>query len=181
MSRILVVEDEPGIALGLEDSLRLEPVDLAALVRDGITDYRTESSGTSHAIELSSHPSALVVHADREAMRRVVRNLLENAVKYSPDCPTVWVETRDEDGAAVLCVRDEGIGIPAEEQSRIFEKFVRGEGAKRACIPGTGVGLAMVQEIVRVHRGQVQLWSKIGEGSTFQVRLPLFEASGGVQ
>jgi signal transduction histidine kinase len=158
---------------------RLEPIDFSALVREGIEAYCRESSTNGHRIELTSDPAPLVVEADREAMRRVIRNLLENAVKYSPDSPTVWVETAHVTRSAVLRVRDEGIGIPPEERSRIFEKFVRGEGAKRACIQGTGVGLAMVKEIVEVHRGDVQLSSEVGLGSTFQVRLPLSEAAAG--
>jgi len=152
---------------------RLEPIDFSKLVRDGIREYQDESNGDGHKIELMSDESQLVVQADREALRRVVRNLLENAVKYSPDCPTVWVETGCEERVAVLRVRDQGIGIPAEEQSRIFEKFVRGEAAKRACIKGTGIGLAMVKEIVQVHHGEVDLASEVGRGSTFRVRLPL--------
>jgi signal transduction histidine kinase len=75
----------------------------------------------------------------------------------------------------VLRVRDEGIGIPPEEHARIFEKFVRGEGAKQACIQGTGIGLAMVKEIIEMHRGDVRLSSEVGRGSTFQVTLPLSE------
>jgi signal transduction histidine kinase len=152
---------------------RLEPIDFSKLVRDGIREYQNESNGDGHKIELMSDASQLVVQADREALRRVLRNLLENAVKYSPDCPTVWVETGCEERVAVLRVRDQGIGIPAEEQSRIFEKFVRGEAAKRACIKGTGIGLAMVKEIVQVHHGEVDLASEVGRGSTFRVRLPL--------
>ena len=113
------------------------------------------------------------VTADREAIRRVVRNLLENAVKYSPEKRTVWVETVRENGNAVLTVRDEGMGIAADEQPRIFDKFVRGEAAKKACIQGTGIGLAMVKEIVQAHNGQVAVSSNIGKGSIFTVRLPL--------
>jgi len=157
----------------------LEPVDFSALVREGIEEYRRESNSNGHQIELRSTPAPLVVKADPEAMRRVIRNLLENAVKYSPMSPTVWVETERGAQSAVLRVRDEGIGIPAEEHSRIFEKFVRGESAKRACIEGTGIGLAMVKEIVDVHRGEVNLSSEAGRGSTFQVRLPLIEAASG--
>src|SRR5262249_1429253 len=128
---------------------------------------------SGHKIELTSDTGELVVNADREALRRVIRNLVENAVKYSPNSQTVWVETLCEQRAAVLQVRDQGIGIPPEERSRIFEKFVRGEAAKQACIQGTGIGLAMVKEIVRVHRGVVDLESEVGRGSTFRVRLPL--------
>jgi two-component system phosphate regulon sensor histidine kinase PhoR len=86
------------------------------------------------------------------------------------------VETGSEGRMAVLRVRDEGIGVPPEEQSRIFEKFVRGEAAKRACIQGTGVGLSMVKEIVGAHHGQIDLHSEVGRGSTFVVRLPPSQA-----
>jgi signal transduction histidine kinase len=160
---------------------QLEPVDLSALVRDGVQEYCREATANGHRVELLAEPSALMVNADREAMRRVVRNLLENAVKYSPDSPVVWVETAGTSDSAVLRVRDDGIGIPVDEHARIFEKFVRGEGAKRACIEGTGIGLAMVKEIVEVHRGNVQVSSEPGRGSTFEIRLPLSEAIAGSQ
>jgi len=155
---------------------QLEPVDLSALVRDGVQEYCREATANGHRVEMSAEPSALIVNADREAMRRVVRNLLENAVKYSPDSPVVWVETAGTSDSAVLRVRDDGIGIPVDEHARIFEKFVRGEGARRACIEGTGIGLAMVKEIVEVHRGNVHVSSEPGRGSTFEIRLPRSEA-----
>jgi signal transduction histidine kinase len=152
---------------------RLESLDFSELVRDSVEEYRSEATSSGHDIEIASAGSPLFLQADREALRRVVRNLLENAVKYSPEAKTVWVETDREGRAAVLRVRDQGIGIPPEEKSRIFDKFVRGDAAKRACIPGTGIGLAMVQEIVRVHHGEVNVSSAVGSGSTFVVRLPL--------
>jgi signal transduction histidine kinase len=155
---------------------RIEPLDLSELVRDGIEEYQTMAGANGHRIEVSSDSSRLVVDADREAIGRVIRNLLENAVKYSPAATTVWVETGHDARSAVLRVRDEGIGIPPEEKARIFEKFVRGEAAKHACIPGTGIGLAMVKEILRAHHGDVDLASEVGRGSTFIVRLPLSSA-----
>lgn len=152
---------------------RPEPIDLSALVQQSVEAYRSHAAANGHAIEMSSIQRDLVVEADREALSRAVRNLLENAVKYSPDASTVWVETGCEREVAVLRVRDQGIGIPDGERSRIFDKFVRGEAAKRACIQGTGIGLAMVREIVRAHRGEVEVDSEVGRGSTFLVRLPL--------
>jgi signal transduction histidine kinase len=150
-------------------------------VRDSVEHYQNESGTTSHAIELTSTQGPMWVDVDREAFQRVVRNLLENAVKYSPDARTVWVETGREGRSAVLRVRDAGIGIPPEERKRIFEKFVRGDAAKRAAIPGTGIGLAMVQEIVRVHRGEIEVAGAVGSGSTFTVRLPLTLHSGSAE
>src|SRR5262245_29533155 len=154
---------------------RIEPINFSELVRDGVHEYRIKANGNdqSHRIELNCKGAELLVNADREALRCVVRNLVENAVKYSPNSEVVWVETDQEDRDAVLRVRDDGMGIPPEEQSRIFEKFVRGEAAKQACIQGTGIGLAMVKEIVRVHHGEVDVRSEVGRGSTFRVRLPL--------
>jgi len=152
---------------------RRERVDFTELVRNGVEDYQTDAGSNGHRIEVPSSCNPLFVEADRDAIRRVVRNLVENAVKYSPGATTVWVETDSEPHQAVLRIRDEGIGIPAEERTRIFEKFVRGDAAKKACIPGTGVGLAIVKEIVRVHDGAMELTSEVGRGSTFTIRLPL--------
>ena len=154
-----------------------EPIDFAELVRAGVRDYQPEAEQSGYELKLTSSPDALVMHGDREALNRVVRNLLENAVKYSPASRTVWVDTARENGAAVLAVRDEGMGIAAAEQPRIFDKFVRGEAAKQACIQGTGIGLAMVQEVVKAHHGDVDVVSELGVGSTFTVRLPLMTAA----
>jgi signal transduction histidine kinase len=162
---------------------RLESLDFASIVLENVEQFQSEAGASGHEIELSANDGPLMVEADREALQRVVRNLLENAVKYSPGARTVWVETEREGRSAVLRVRDQGIGIPVEEKKRIFEKFVRGDAAKRAAIPGTGIGLAMVNEIVRVHHGQVEVASEVGAGSTFVVRLPLVPtaASAAVQ
>jgi signal transduction histidine kinase len=156
---------------------RPEQSDLYELVGDTVRDYQEEISGLGYGFELTG--DAVSVRADREAIRRVVRNLLENAVKYSPECHTVWIETGSENGRAVLRVRDRGMGIPIEEQPRVFDRFVRGQAAKQACIKGTGIGLAMVREIVKAHAGQVHLASEVGKGSTFTIRLPLGERSTG--
>jgi signal transduction histidine kinase len=158
---------------------RFESLDLSDLVRRGIEEYRTQAGVNGHAIEADFSPDRLVVDADPEAMRRAVRNLLDNAVKYSPDASTVWVSTACDDRRAVVRVRDDGIGIPADEQPRIFDEFVRGDAAKRACIRGTGIGLAMVKAIIGAHHGDVHVSSEVGRGSTFELRLPLCDTRAG--
>jgi signal transduction histidine kinase len=154
-----------------------EPFDFTELVRDTVRDYGEEVQRDGYSLELSGDHAPTLVAADREAFRSVIRNLLENAVKYSPDSRTVWIETGRQNGDVVLNVRDRGIGVPANEQRRIFDRFVRGEAAKRACIQGTGIGLAMVREIVEAHHGRVTLISEPGVGSTFAVQVPLIRTS----
>ena len=150
-----------------------EPLDLVELVRAGVEDYQREAEQNGYEIKLTSPADAVPVCGDRDALSRVVRNLLENAVKYSPDCPTVWVAAARDHGTAVLSVRDNGIGIAANEHARIFDRFVRGAAAKQACIQGTGIGLAMVKEIVQAHHGELEVISEPGAGSIFTVRIPL--------
>jgi signal transduction histidine kinase len=112
------------------------------------------------------------VEADREALRCVLWNLFENAVKYSPDCDTVRVRVAGNLRQVEIAVRDQGVGIPRHEQRRIFEKFVRGSAARENNIRGTGIGLAMARQIVRAHGGDITVESEPGQGSTFRVLLP---------
>jgi signal transduction histidine kinase len=113
------------------------------------------------------------IEADEEALRRAIRNLLENAVKYSPECRTVWVDGRVNHREVAISVRDRGMGIEPREQRDIFQKFVRGAAAKKAGIKGTGIGLSMVRQIVEACGGEIRLESEEGAGSTFTILLPL--------
>jgi signal transduction histidine kinase len=101
-----------------------------------------------------------------------VWNLLDNAVKYSPDCRTVWVDLEHVGNNIIVAVRDRGLGIPAKEQRAIFEKFVRGAESKARRIKGTGIGLALVRRIVQAHGGEIRVSSQPGDGSRFAVVLP---------
>ena len=98
--------------------------------------------------------------------RTLLWNLIENAVKYSPDGGPVTVTLSEDSGTVSVAVTDTGIGIPRQEQRRIFEKFVRGEGATERQIRGTGVGLALAREIARAHGGDIRVTSQPGLGST---------------
>jgi two-component system sensor histidine kinase SenX3 len=122
-------------------------------------------------LQASSTPAP--IQADRDALGLALRNLFDNAVKYSPECRTVWVETAVTDGHLNVRVRDQGIGIPIPEQRTIFNEFVRGATGREAGIKGTGIGLALARQIVLAHRGEILVESAPGAGSTFTIRLPL--------
>jgi signal transduction histidine kinase len=98
---------------------------------------------------------------------------MDNAVKYSPDCRTVWVDVEHTRQRVSIAVRDRGLGIPLREQREIFDKFVRGADSKTRRIKGTGIGLTMVRHIVEAHGGEVVLASRPGEGSRFTILIPM--------
>jgi len=151
---------------------RMQALDLYEWIRRVVEDFQPEATAHGHRIELHTNGHPCAVEADPEALAHALRNLLDNAVKYSPGCDTIRVDLAREDAQYVIRVRDEGLGIPLEEQQQIFRKFVRGSTAKADSIKGTGVGLAMVQHIVDAHHGRIHLESKPGKGSTFSVLLP---------
>jgi two-component system sensor histidine kinase SenX3 len=115
------------------------------------------------------------VEADPEALAVALRNLIDNALKYSPNEPVVWVDWGMENGQVAIRVRDRGMGITAEERKAIFRKFVRGSAAASGNVRGSGVGLAMVLHIVDAHHGDILVNSEPGSGSTFTVLLPAME------
>lgn len=158
-----------------EIQYRFQSLDPAALVRDVVAEFQQEASKTGYQIELQESGGTPPIRADRESLARVFWNLLDNAVKYSPECHTVWVELADAGERIMVRVRDRGLGIPPEEQQDIFRKFVRGATSKAAAIQGTGVGLAMSRQIVEAHGGKISVESKPGEGSVFTVLLPFAE------
>ena len=160
-----------------------EPLEMGPFLETLVGEFRSRATATHHTIELALPSEATYIRGDRDALSRAIWNLLDNAVKYSPECPTVWLDVaRDQDRVSIT-VRDQGLGIPADEQRAIFERFVRGAESKARRIKGTGVGLAMVQRIAEAHGGEVRLTSQPGQGSRFTMilRTPdALETAGGV-
>lgn len=152
---------------------RIEPRDAFQLVRAAVADFSEEAAANGFQVETNLGSGPATVQADEEALRRAVRNLLENAMKYSPECRTVWVDGEVKDHHVSISVRDRGMGIDPREQRAIFQKFVRGAAAKKAGIKGTGIGLSMVRQISEALGGEIQLESRPGSGSTFTIVLPL--------
>jgi signal transduction histidine kinase len=145
--------------------------DCTEVVRHTVEDFRRDPQAEQFAIDVEDS-GPLQATADAEALSRAVRNLLENAVKYSTDDRRVQVALNRSNGHVRISVHDHGLGIPEGERRRIFHKFQRGEDARTRGIKGTGIGLAMVAEIVKAHDGHVELDSRVGAGSTFTIVLP---------
>lgn len=157
--------------------LSLEPANLAALARR--TAARLHVTTERHTLTVCAEPEHIVSLLDTRRMEQVLTNLLNNAIKYSPNGGTILVTVTErlEAGIAELTVRDQGIGIPAEQQSRIFGRFARAENAKAQGITGTGLGLYLSRELVERHGGRIWFESVEGEGTTFHVTVPLADLS----
>jgi signal transduction histidine kinase len=152
---------------------RFEELDAGALVERVASEFEPQAAAAGRHIELDRAAEPCLIDADPEALSVAIRNLVDNALKYSPDCPTVRVQWGLENSRVAIRVRDSGIGIPASERKVIFRKFVRGSGAVAANAKGSGVGLAMVRHIVAAHGGAIHLDSELGRGSTFTILLPV--------
>jgi signal transduction histidine kinase len=149
-----------------------EPHDCGALVGRVVEDFRQEIHSSGYCVGFHRNGPALV-DADSEALGRAIWNLLDNAVKYSPEHRDVEAAVERQNGCVRIAIRDHGIGIPANDRSDIFSKFKRGEQARKRGIKGTGIGLAIVDEIVKAHHGRVEVESELDKGSTFTIVLPV--------
>jgi two-component system OmpR family sensor kinase len=150
-------------------------VDLAALV--GSLAEQLEPVATAKKITLVTNAQPNVsVRGDTSWIERVILNLLDNAIKFTPDGGQVRISVAAENGEAALRVEDTGIGIPPEALPHIFERFYRAEPSRSKQVEGVGLGLALVKWIVDRHRGRIQVESQPGAGSTFTVWLPLAAA-----
>jgi two-component system sensor histidine kinase SenX3 len=150
-----------------------EPTPLRVLVEEAVE--RLGPLALSRGIPLRTEPISeeLVVACDPVQLISAITNLLDNAVKYSDQGREVEVGATAHDGAVVVWVRDQGIGIPARDLERIFERFYRVDKARSRATGGTGLGLSIVRHVAEAHGGDVTVESTEGEGSTFKLTLPL--------
>ncbi len=144
---------------------------VADLARGALELVRPAREGRQVRVEVAV-PEALSVCGDRARLRQVLTNLLDNAIKCTPDGGEVRLDAREANGRVLLTVSDTGIGIPRSEQERIFERFYRVDKARSRSLGGTGLGLAIAREAVEAHGGTITVESEPGRGSTFTVDLP---------
>jgi signal transduction histidine kinase len=147
-----------------------EPVDLNAIVNEAAD--RIRPNAPRHPMSVRLDPLVGEMSGDRDKLTQVMANLLDNAVKYSPNGGEIVVSTRVEGPSAHVAVRDHGMGIPQGALETIFERYGRVESLATRHIRGTGLGLPIVRQIVQLHGGAVWVESTVGEGSVFHVTLP---------
>jgi PAS domain S-box-containing protein len=157
-------------------TLERRTLNLNLIVEDMQAQFGDRAVNKDITFESHLHPGPLWVAGSADELDRVLGNLVENALNYTPEHGTVSISSRQHEGQVIVAVTDSGIGIAPEAQARIFERFYRADEARSTHTGGTGLGLAIVKRIVEMHGGYVEVSSVMGEGATFQVCLPLAPA-----
>jgi PAS domain S-box-containing protein len=148
-----------------------EPTDLASLTSEVASVFRSAMEKAGLQFSVNCEPLGEPIYVDRDMWEKIVLNLLSNAFKFTFE-GEVALALKPVNGSAELSVRDTGIGIPEEERERVFERFHRIESSRAKTYEGTGIGLALVQELARLHSGTVRVQSLHGQGTTFTVSVP---------
>jgi two-component system phosphate regulon sensor histidine kinase PhoR len=161
---------ESGATALRKTPARVEPMLQRVLL---LLEPMASQRGIRLSTKLSQALPALLIDVD--LLGRAVENLVSNSIKYSPAETEVLVTAVQENGDLVISVEDHGYGVPEADLGRVFDKFYRVPRVEDAGVPGTGLGLAFVREIAELHGGTVGITSKVNQGSTFTLRIPLGE------
>ena len=169
-----LIDDLMEIARRDSGITKVEKADtnVAEIINRALTAILPQAAQKDVKLEISV-PKALVGYCDDIQIMQLIRNLVENAVKYTPSGGTVEVAAQKSDSGLVIWVKDTGIGIPHGEIDRIFERFYRVDKARSRRLGGTGLGLSIVKDIVESHGGEISIETQLGRGSKFIVTLPL--------
>jgi signal transduction histidine kinase len=156
-------------------SLKLRPgeVRLDAFFEELEADYRAQAGDKEIALKFDLPPKLPVLEGDRDKLMLALHNLVGNALKYTPAGGAVTVKVTEEGGWLSVAVTDTGIGIKAEEQELVFERFYRAKDKRIGGITGSGIGLSLARDVTRLHGGEIAVRSEIDKGSTFTLRVPV--------
>ena len=149
-------------------------VDINAVIAEAVDRSQLPAESKKIQIVVGERVDA-TVFGDRDLLVTALRNLIDNAIRYSPENTRVGVGVRAKDGLIAVSVTDQGEGMTPEDQERVFERFYRVDSARSRHTGGTGLGLSIVKHVASNHGGEVTLWSRPGQGSTFTLRLPEME------
>lgn len=158
---------------------RFEPLNTSRWLQRLVADFETEIMADGVAVETDIPEGLPTISADGEALGSALHNLLDNAVKYSPGVKVVRLDAEVAGGEIRIAIRDRGVGISECDRKHIFDRFYRADGEISKRIKGAGLGLSLVRHIVMAHGGKVECESRVGEGSTFSIRLPVVPITGG--
>ncbi|NLY10065.1 MAG: cell wall metabolism sensor histidine kinase WalK [Tissierellia bacterium] len=153
----------------------MEPLSVNGLISQGIHRLKWLREEKNHNIEVEKAPGNPMAIGQRDAVERAFVNLLSNAMKYTPNDGTIKIHVEEEPGKVIIIVEDNGIGIPQDDQERIFERFYRVEKGRSRSMGGTGLGLAIARESIRANGGDIKLKSVFGEGTTVKLFLKKLE------
>jgi two-component system sensor histidine kinase SenX3 len=158
------------------DPLQLaQEVSVEYVIREAVDQCQITADSRSITVTYLENTDSVVL-GDRDQLIMAVHNLIENSINYSPENTKVSVTTTSENGIIDVSVADQGIGISESEQDRIFERFYRVDPARSRQTGGTGLGLSIVKHVAAKHGGEVKVWSVENVGSTFSIRLPIYES-----
>jgi two-component system, OmpR family, phosphate regulon sensor histidine kinase PhoR len=157
----------------INPGLRRENVSLTELISSVVADYRGRPAAAGHRLSAEIDASIPLLHIDPLKLTQVFENLLDNALKYTPAGTVISIEAKRQDGDVVICVRDNGPGIPGEDLPHIFERFYRVDKGRSREKGGTGLGLSIVKHIIQLHGGRVSAESTPGQGTAFLLTLPV--------
>jgi CheY-like chemotaxis protein len=157
--------------------LQREQLDIRSIVERGVETAQPLISQHHHTLEIMFPSSPIWIHGDATRLEQVVVNLLNNAAKYTDEGGHIWLSLEQVGAEALLRVRDSGVGIAPDLMPRIFTLFTQAERSSARSQGGLGIGLALVQRLVEMHEGRVDVTSTLGRGSEFVVRLPVVRAA----
>jgi len=162
-------------------TIKRVPLDLCGVVTEAVDLAKEKAQAKQIELTLSAGDESAHEHvlADKDALLSVFNNLIDNAIKYTPDDGHVAVRVARADSYVTVSVQDDGIGMSPEETERAFDEFFRAKNSRTAQVPGTGLGLTLVKRLVEIHHGRLSVESAVGKGSTFSVALPVVKQDGG--
>ncbi len=153
----------------------MTPVSLPEIILESVDTLRGHAIAKNHSLDVSSPHGLSPVLGNRIRLGQVVKNLVGNAIKYTPEGGHIRVWAEEQAGQVLVSVQDDGIGISAQDQTKLFQKFYRVKSDQTDSIPGTGLGLSITRSIVEQHGGRVWVDSELGHGSTFTFLLPAYK------